>query len=44
MPNWSTKVAGRNKNDYWSATQFGLATLGKGKAAVRQRIKDRTGL
>jgi hypothetical protein len=32
------------QDDYWSATQFGLATLGKGKAAVRQRIKDRTGL
>jgi hypothetical protein len=29
---------------YWSATQLGLATLGNGKAAVRQRIKDRTGL
>jgi hypothetical protein len=32
------------QNDHWSATQFGLATLGKGKAPVRQRIKDRTGL
>jgi hypothetical protein len=32
------------QNDYWSATQFGLATLAKGKVAVRQRIKDRTGL
>jgi hypothetical protein len=31
------------ENDYWSATQFGLATLASGKAAVRQRIKDRTG-
>jgi hypothetical protein len=28
---------------YWSATQLGLATLGSGKDAVRQRIKDRTG-
>jgi hypothetical protein len=29
---------------YWRATRFGLATLANGKAAVRQRIKDRTGL
>ena len=29
---------------YWSATRFGLATLAEGKDAVRQRIKDRTGL
>jgi hypothetical protein len=28
---------------YWSATQLGLATLASGKAAVRQRVKDRTG-
>jgi hypothetical protein len=28
----------------WHATRFGLATLAQGKAAVRQRIKDRTGL
>ncbi len=28
----------------WSATRFGLATLANGKAAVRQRIKDRTAL
>jgi hypothetical protein len=28
----------------WRATQLGLATLAGGKAAVRQRIKDRTGL
>ncbi len=28
----------------WSATRFGLATLAGGKDAVRQRIKDRTGL
>ncbi len=28
----------------WSATRLGLATLADGKAAVRQRIKDRTGL
>ena len=29
---------------YWKATRFGLATMASGKAAVRQRIKDRTGL
>ena len=29
---------------FWSATRFGLATLAGGKDAVRQRIKDRTGL
>jgi hypothetical protein len=29
---------------YWRATRLGLATLASGKAAVRQRIKDRTGL
>jgi hypothetical protein len=28
----------------WYATRLGLATLANGKAAVRQRIKDRTGL
>jgi hypothetical protein len=28
----------------WCATRLGLATLAEGKAAVRQRIKDRTGL
>jgi hypothetical protein len=28
----------------WGATRLGLATLAKGKAAVRTRIKDRTGL
>jgi hypothetical protein len=28
----------------WGATRLGLATLASGKAAVRQRIKDRTGL
>jgi hypothetical protein len=28
----------------WSATRLGLATLANGKAAVSQRIKDRTGL
>ena len=28
----------------WNATRFGLATLSSGKSAVRQRIKDRTGL
>jgi hypothetical protein len=28
----------------WSATRLGLATLANGKDAVRQRIKDRTGL
>jgi hypothetical protein len=28
----------------WSATRLGLATLAEGKAAVRQRIRDRTGL
>jgi hypothetical protein len=33
-------------NDYpvWSVTRFGTATLAAGKEAVRQRIKDRTGL
>lgn len=29
---------------YWTATRLGLAILANGKAAVRQRIKDRTGL
>jgi hypothetical protein len=28
----------------WMATRLGLATLADGKAAVRQRIKDRTDL
>lgn len=28
----------------WSITRLGAATLASGKAAVRQRIKDRTGL
>lgn len=28
----------------WTATRLGLATVSSGKAAVRQRIKDRTGL
>jgi hypothetical protein len=28
----------------WSVTRLGLTTLADGKAAVRQRIKDRTGL
>ncbi len=28
----------------WSPTRLGLATLANGKAAVRQRIVDRTGL
>ncbi len=27
----------------WDATRLGLATLADGRAAVRQRIKDRTG-
>jgi hypothetical protein len=36
----STTDGGRS----WSATRLGLATLADGKAAVRQRIKDRTGL
>jgi hypothetical protein len=32
-------------NDFrWSATRLGLTTLARGKAAVRQRITDRTGL
>ena len=33
-------------NDYpvWSVTRLGTATLGSGKDAIRQRIKDRTGL
>jgi hypothetical protein len=29
---------------YWCPTRFGLATFAQGKDAVRQRIKDRTGL
>lgn len=29
---------------YWRATRLGLGTLLNGKAAVRQRIMDRTGL
>jgi hypothetical protein len=29
---------------YWAPTRFGLATLAHGKDAVRQRIKDRTGM
>jgi hypothetical protein len=33
-----------DSSNYWCATRLGLATLGSGKAAVRQRIKDRTGL
>ena len=36
----STTDGGRS----WNATRLGLATLAEGKAAVRQRIKDRTGL
>jgi hypothetical protein len=36
----STTDGGRS----WSATRLGLATLAEGKAAVRQRIKDRTSL
>jgi hypothetical protein len=32
------------QNAEWSATRLGLATLASGKAAVRQRIMDRTGL
>lgn len=28
----------------WSATRLGLATLAEGKAAVRERIRNRTGL
>ncbi|OBK93243.1 hypothetical protein A5645_20080 [Mycobacterium asiaticum] len=28
----------------WSATRLALATLATGKSAVRQRIRDRTGL
>jgi hypothetical protein len=28
----------------WRATRLGLAVLASGKTAVRQRIKDRTGL
>lgn len=28
----------------WSATRLGLTTLATGKSAIRQRIKDRTGL
>jgi hypothetical protein len=31
-------------NAEWSATRLGLATFVRGKGAVRQRIKDRTGL
>ncbi|GAB3005774.1 hypothetical protein [Mycobacterium bourgelatii] len=32
-----------NNEFRWSATRRGLTTLGAGKEAVRQRIKDRTG-
>ncbi|UGT90647.1 hypothetical protein [Mycobacterium ostraviense] len=32
-----------NNEFRWSATRLGLATLAEGKAAVRRRIKDRTG-
>ncbi|EUA15170.1 hypothetical protein I546_0520 [Mycobacterium kansasii 732] len=32
-----------NNEFKWSATRLGLATLAEGNAAVRQRIKDRTG-
>ena len=35
---------GLSDNELWEATRFGLATLAKGKDAVRQRIKDRTGM
>jgi hypothetical protein len=28
----------------WNASRLGLTTLADGKAAVRQRIKNRTGL
>ena len=34
----------REETPFWGATRFGLATLANGKDAVRQRIKDRTGL
>jgi hypothetical protein len=37
--NWDT--AGK---PYWSPTRLGLAALDSGRVAVRQRIKDRTGL
>lgn len=33
-----------SENEVWRPTRLGLATLALGKAAVRQRIKDRTGL
>lgn len=33
-----------NEDCRWSATRLGLATLARGNTAVRQRIKDRTGL
>jgi hypothetical protein len=32
------------QNIQWKATRLGLATVAAGKSAVRQRIKDRTGL
>jgi hypothetical protein len=34
----------RNDTPVWSVTRLGTSTLGAGKDAIRQRIKDRTGL
>jgi hypothetical protein len=33
-----------NDAPVWSVTRLGTATLGAGEEAIRQRIKDRTGL
>ena len=33
-----------SEHECWRATRLGLAILALGKSAVRQRIKDRTGL
>ncbi len=36
-------VSRMSESFQWKATRLGLATLANGKAAVTQRIKDRTG-
>ena len=33
-----------SESESWQVTRLGLATLARGKDAVRQRIKDRTGM
>jgi hypothetical protein len=40
----STNEAAVPEESNWRPTRLGLATLASGKDAVRQRIKDRTGL